>query len=301
VWTRTSSPSTCLSSPHAPVFCDSRADTINIDENRIERLITPRTRALVLVHYAGVACELEVITEICRRKGIALIEDLAHGPFAAHRGRPLGTFGAMATLSFHQTKNFSYGEGGALLLNDARYLERAEIIREKGTNRARFFRGEVDKYTWVDQGSSYLLSDLLAALLLGGLEARDEIQRHRLSLWNLYLDGLQDDCRRCGVGVPAVPEGVSHSAHIFPLVMESLEQRQDFIRFMTRHGIQCSFHYQSLHDTPMGLTFPGQPDDCPVARGLSDQLVRLPLWHGLQPAQAKRVISAVAAFLGVER
>jgi len=281
-----------------PIFCDSRLDTINIDERRIECLITDRTRAVVVVHYGGVSCEMDLITDLCARRGLTLIEDLAHGPFATYRGRPLGTFGAMSTLSFHQTKNFTCGEGGALLLREPRFLERAEIIREKGTNRSRFFRGQVDKYTWVDQGSSYLLADLLAALLLGGLEEKDAIQRQRMNHWNHYLDGLQNACRISGIGTPLIPDGISHSAHIFPLIMESLERRQDFIGFMQKRGIACPFHYQSLPETPMGLTYGNQQDDCPIARCLSDQLVRLPLWHGLGDQQVDRVIAAVLSFLG---
>jgi dTDP-4-amino-4,6-dideoxygalactose transaminase len=280
-----------------PVFCDSCVDSVNLDVTRIERLITPRTKALVVVHYAGISCQMEPIQALCVSFGLALVEDLAHGPFASYRGRPLGTFGTFATLSFHHTKNFSCGEGGALLINNPDFFEKAEIMREKGTNRAQFFRGEVDKYTWVAPGSSFLLADLLAGLLLGGLEERERIQNERLVIWSHYADNLAEVCAETGVALPRVPSDTTHSAHLFHLVFESLERRQGFIAYMKGRGIQCPFHYQSLPDTPMGQSWGEPVDPCLIARALSDRLVRLPLWNGLTSAQLERITDAAADFI----
>ncbi|MCA9450940.1 MAG: DegT/DnrJ/EryC1/StrS family aminotransferase, partial [Candidatus Omnitrophica bacterium] len=204
-----------------PVFADIRPDTLNLDETQLERLITPRTRAIVPVHYAGVGCEMDAILTIAQRHGIAVVEDNAHGLFGKYKGRYLGTFGCLATQSFHETKNFTCGEGGALLINDPQYIERAEIIREKGTNRSRFFRGQVDKYTWVDVGSSYLPSDILAAFLYAQLEARDQIQAKRQSIWHCYNDHLQDWATANGVRLPIVPACCEQPYHMFYLLLPS--------------------------------------------------------------------------------
>lgn len=281
-----------------PVFCDARLDTANLDADLLEGLVTERTRAVVVVHYGGLACDMDCITEVCTRRGLVLIEDLAHGPFATWQGRALGTFGAMATLSFHHTKNFSCGEGGALLINDPSLVRRAEILREKGTNRAQFFRGEVDKYTWVDLGSSYLLADPLSALLLGALEAGEDVQANRHQTWQRYREGLEDLQACGGFQLQVQSEGAAHSAHLFHLVLDTLERRQAFIRHMAAQGIQCPFHYQSLPDTPMGQRTTGPQADCIQARELSDRLVRLPLWFGLPEGKANRVVAAARDFLG---
>jgi dTDP-4-amino-4,6-dideoxygalactose transaminase len=279
-----------------PVFIDIRQDTLNLDEHLLEDLITPRTRAIFVVHYAGVACEMDPIMEIAARRNIAVVEDNAHGLFGTYKGKFLGTFGAMATQSFHETKNFTCGEGGALLINDPSLVERAEIIREKGTNRSRFFRGMVDKYTWVDIGSSYLPSDVLAAYLYAQLEARDEIQRRRERIWNSYCEHLRDWAAMHDVRLPLVPDYCQHPFHIFYLLMPSLEIRQAFIEYLKSCGILSVFHYLPLHLSDMGLTFGGKVDDCPVTEDLSDRLVRLPLYYDLSHEQQTRVIQAIHSF-----
>jgi len=224
-----------------PAFIDIRPDTLNLDETQLERLITPRTKAIVLVHYAGVGCEMDAIMEIARRHDIAVVEDNAHGLFGKYKGKYLGTFGCLATQSFHETKNFTCGEGGALLINDPQHIERAEIIREKGTNRSRFFRGEVDKYTWVDLGSSYLPSDILAAFLCAQLEAREHIQTKRQRVWEYYYDHLQDWADDHDVRLPIVPAHCEQPYHLFYLLMPSLEQRQALIAHLKAHGILSVF------------------------------------------------------------
>jgi dTDP-4-amino-4,6-dideoxygalactose transaminase len=279
-----------------PVFVDIRPDTLNIDENLLERAITPRTKAICLVHYAGVACEMEKILPIAQRHGIAVVEDNAHGLFGRYLGRYLGTFGSLATQSFHETKNFSCGEGGALLINDAEYLERAEILWEKGTNRSRFFRGEVDKYTWVDVGSSFLPSDILAAILYTQLEARQRIQAKRLRLWNRYFAGLQEWAAEAGVGLPIVPMQCEHPAHIFYLVLPTPDVRQKLIEHLNSNGIGSAFHYLPLHLSPMGQLFGGKPGDCPVTERLSGQLLRLPLYFDLSEEDQDRIFTALYSF-----
>jgi dTDP-4-amino-4,6-dideoxygalactose transaminase len=279
-----------------PVFCDIRPDTLNIDEAQIERLITPRTKAIVVVHYAGVACEMDAIMTIAERHGLAVIEDNAHGLFGAYRGRQLGTIGALATLSFHETKNFTCGEGGALLINDRRYVERAEIIREKGTNRSRFFRGQVDKYTWVDVGSSYLPSDMLAAFLLAQLEGRDTIQRRRAQIWRRYREGLGPWAAATGVTLPTVPEHCAQAYHMFYILLPSLESRQALIGRLKDQGILSVFHYLPLHLSDMGRRYGGQPGDCPVTEDVSDRLLRLPFYNALSAEEQGRVIAAIQEF-----
>jgi dTDP-4-amino-4,6-dideoxygalactose transaminase len=279
-----------------PVFADVRADTLNIDESRLESLITPRTKAIVVVHYAGVACEMDEIMSIADRHGVAVIEDNAHGLFARYKGRYLGTFGRLATLSFHETKNFTCGEGGALLINDRSLIERAEIIREKGTDRSRFFRGQVDKYTWVDIGSSYLPSDLLAAMLLGQLEARDHIQSSREQIWGYYQANLQDWAREQDVRLPIVPDHVEQAYHMFYLLMPSLADRSRFIEHLKAKQIQAAFHYQPLHLSGMGRRLGGGPGDCPVTERVADTLVRLPFYNRLGEQDLARIVRAVGEF-----
>jgi dTDP-4-amino-4,6-dideoxygalactose transaminase len=279
-----------------PVFADIRSDTLNLDERKIEDLITDRTRAMIVVHYAGVGCEMDAITPIAAHHRLHLIEDNAHGLFGAYRGRPLGTFGIFATQSFHETKNFSCGEGGALLINNPADIERAEIIREKGTDRSRFFRGQVDKYTWVDLGSSYLPSDLLAAFLLAQLEAREEIQNKRRQIWQTYRQQLSGWANDRGIGLPGVPDHCEQSYHMFYLLMPSLKQRQAFIEYMRSQGILCVFHYLPLHLSPMGRKFEGKEGDCPVTEEISDRLVRLPFYNSLSHEEQAQVVEAILKF-----
>jgi dTDP-4-amino-4,6-dideoxygalactose transaminase len=277
-----------------PVFVDIRPDTLNMDERLLEGLITPRTKAIVPVHYAGVGCEMDTICEIADRRGVPVVEDNAHGLFARYNGRWLGTFGALATLSFHETKNFICGEGGALLINDPQYVERAEIVREKGTNRSRFFRGQVDKYTWVDVGSSYLPSDILAAYLFAQLEAREHVLAQRKRVFEYYAEHLQDWAHSNDVRLPAVPSCCEQSYHMFYVLMPSLEKRRKFIAHLKSRGILSVFHYLPLHLSPMGRKWGYQEGDCPVTEDVSDRLVRLPFYNELSPEQQQEVCAAIS-------
>ena len=277
-----------------PVFADIRPDTLNLDEHKLESLITARTKAVVVVHYAGVACEMEEVEKIASRYGLAIIEDNAHGLFGKYKGKPLGTFGRFATQSFHETKNFSCGEGGALLLNRAEDIERAEIIREKGTDRSRFFRGLVDKYSWVDVGSSFLPSDMLAAFLLAQLEERDRIQARRKQIWQTYYEQLADWAARHKVGLPTIPAHCDQSYHMFYLLMPSLEARQELMDRLRQAGILSVFHYLPLHLSPMGRKFGGQQGDCPVTEAISDRLLRLPMYFSLADHE-QRVINELVS------
>ena len=279
-----------------PVFVDVRADTLNIDENQIEQRITDRTKAVFLVHYAGVGCEMDTILSLTRHHCIAVVEDNAHGLYGKYRGRFLGTFGELATLSFHETKNFSCGEGGALLLNNPQFNARAEILREKGTDRSRFFRGEVDKYTWVDIGSSYLPSDLLAAFLRAQLEHRDQIQSRRRQIWEIYASELASWAEANGVQFPIVPPECEQSYHMFYVIMPSLEARQALISHLASFGILAVFHYLPLHLSPMGLRFGGRQGDCPVTEDLADRLLRFPFFTGMSSSEQSQVIEAVRRF-----
>lgn len=280
-----------------PVFVDVRPDTLNLDESQLESAVTPRTKAIVPVHYAGVGCEMDAIVEIANRHGVAIVEDNAHGLFGKYKGKLLGTFGVMAAQSFHETKNFtSGGEGGALLVNDPRYAERAEIIREKGTNRARFFRGQVDKYTWVDVGSSYLPSDLLAAFLYGQLEQRERIQSHRKNLWHTYEAALRDWASQNGVTLPTIPAHVDQAYHMFYLLLPDLKTRQRFIMTLRECGIYSVFHYLPLHLSGMGREFGGRLGDFPVTESVSDRLVRLPFHNALTGAEQELVIETILEF-----
>ena len=279
-----------------PVFVDIRANTLNIDESLIEQCVTERTKAIFLVHYAGVACEMETITAIARRHTIAVVEDNAHGLYGKYCGRYLGTLGQLATLSFHETKNFSCGEGGALLINDAQFNERAEILREKGTDRSRFFRGEVDKYTWVDIGSSYLPSDLLAAFLRAQLEHRDQIQSRRRQIWEAYARELASWAEANGVRLPIVPPECEQTYHMFYVIMPSLKSREALIAHLAGFGILAVFHYLPLHLSPMGARFGGRQGDFPVTEDLSDRLLRFPFFTGMSSSEQSQVIEAVQAF-----
>ncbi len=279
-----------------PVFADVREDTLNMDETRLEALITPHTRAIVPVHYAGVGCEMDAIMDIAHRHGVEVIEDNAHGLFGKYKGQWLGTFGSMATQSFHETKNFQCGEGGALLINDPRHAERAEIIREKGTNRSRFFRGQVDKYTWVDVGSSYLPSEVLAAFLTAQLEHRDEIQGARARLWNTYYAELEDWACEFNVRMPIVPEYCDQAYHMFYMLMPSLALRTAFIDHLKSRGILSVFHYLPLHLSDMGRQFGGEPGSCPVTEDISDRLVRLPFFNAMTESEQAQVIEAILDF-----
>lgn len=279
-----------------PVFCDVRPDTLNLDETMIERLIGPKTKAIIPVHYAGVGCEMDVIMEISELHGVPVIEDNAHGLFGKYKGRYLGTFGAMATQSFHETKNFNCGEGGALLINDPIYTERAEIIREKGTNRSRFFRGQVDKYTWVDIGSSYLPSDMLAAYLFAQFETSSEIQKIRKRIWRYYQTHLSAWASENGVRLPIVPEHCEQAYHMFYLLLPSLGDRQALIAHLKALGITSPFHYLPLHLSDKGKEFGGKAGDCPVTEDVSDRLLRLPFYNELTEADLDRVAAGVLSF-----
>lgn len=279
-----------------PVFADIRPDTLNLDERTLREKVTDRTKAIVALHYGGIACEMDAIEEISRETGVPIVEDNAHGLLGSYKGRSLGSFGCLATQSFHETKNFICGEGGALLLNRSDWIERAEIIREKGTNRSRFLRGQIDKYTWVDLGSSYLPSEILAAFLFGQLEARHTVQQRRDEIWSSYHEELSSWAGRSGVLLPTVPADCVHPSHLFYLIMPTLEARTRLIEHLAQRGILAVFHYQSLHLSKMGQQFGGHPGQCPVAERVSDHLLRLPLYWGMTPEEQAEVIEAVRAF-----
>ncbi len=280
-----------------PVFCDIRADTLNIDEEKLGSLITERTKAIVTVHYAGVGCEMDKILDIAEKRRIAVVEDNAHGLFGKYRGKHLGTFGCLATQSFHETKNFTCGEGGALLINEPGHFERAEIIREKGTNRNRFFRGQVDKYTWVDLGSSYLPSDVLAAFLFAQFEHREQIQSNRRRIWNYYREHLEEWASQNGVQLPFVPGHCEQPWHMFYMLMPSLQIRQGLIAHLKAREILSVFHYLPLHLSEMGRRWDGREGDCPVAESASERLIRLPFYNELSESDQERVVSAVNEFV----
>jgi dTDP-4-amino-4,6-dideoxygalactose transaminase len=279
-----------------PVFADIRPDTLNLNEAKLEQLITPRTKAIVPVHYAGVGCEMDKIMDVAGRYGIPVVEDNAHGLFAKYKGKYLGTFGAFATQSFHETKNFNCGEGGALLINDPQSIERAEIVREKGTNRSRFYRGQVDKYSWVDIGSSYLPSDMLAAYLYAQLEAREQIQSKRQQIWEYYHEHLQDWAEENGIRLPIVPDYCDQAYHMFYMLMPSLSVRQAMIAHMKERDIVTPFHYLPLHLSDVGRKFGGKEGDCPVTEDVSDRLLRLPLYNDLTQADLERIVGAIKEF-----
>lgn len=282
-----------------PVFVDIRPDTLNIDETRIEDAITNRTRAIVPVHYAGVACEMDTIMSLAEKHGLLVIEDAAQGMMSSYKGRPVGGIGHLGAVSFHETKNIHSGEGGALLINDKRFIERAEIIREKGTNRSKFFRGEIDKYTWVDIGSSYLPSELVAAFLFAQMEAADEITRARLTLWDMYhssFAGLETDNR---IRRPIIPGQCAHNAHMYYLLLPDLRTRTLFISRMKANEIHTVFHYIPLHTSPAGESYCRKHDEMRVTCAASDRLVRLPLWIGMNDHMDYIIQSALNSIRGL--
>lgn len=279
-----------------PIFIDIRPDTLNLDERQLERLITRRTRAIIVVHYAGVGCEMQPILEIANKYSIPVVEDNAHGLFGRYRDQNLGTFGCMATQSFHETKNISCGEGGALLINDPQYIERAEIIREKGTDRSRFFRGQVDKYTWVDIGSSYLPSEILAAYLFAQLEQRHQIQEARKHIWEFYDSQLRVWASEHNITLPTIPVHCQQSYHMYYLLLPSLEYRQALIAYLKSKSILTVFHYLPLHVSEMGRRFGGKPGDCPVTEYTSERLLRLPFYKTLTAEEQLQVIDAIRDF-----
>lgn len=276
-----------------PVFVDIRPDTLNLDETKLESVITPKTKAIVVVHYAGVGCEMDAIMEIANRHRIPVVEDNAHGLFGKYKGRYLGTFGTFATLSFHETKNFQCGEGGALLINNPAYIERAEIIREKGTDRSKFFRGQVDKYTWADVGSSFLPSDMLAAFLLAQLQEREKIQGIRRRVWETYRNELSVWARDYGARLPIIPDYCEQPYHMFYLLTPSLDARQSLINHLKSQGVLSVFHYLPLHLSPMGRKFGGRGGDHPVTEQVSDRLVRLPFHNSLSPEDQRKILDAI--------
>lgn len=278
------------------VFVDIRPDTMNIDETKIEDAITERTRVIVPVHYAGVACEMDEIVRIARKHGLIVVEDAAQGVMSTYKGRALGTIGTFGCYSFHETKNYSMGEGGALVINDPAYIERAEIIREKGTNRSLFRLGQVDKYTWVDCGSSYLQSDLNAAYLWAQLERADEINDDRLATWHAYYEAFAPLAEAGRVELPVVPEGCVHNAHMFYLKVRDLEERTAFIEHLKQHGVMAVFHYVPLHSSPAGLKFGRFHGEDAYTTRESDRLVRLPMYYGLDEEDENAVIEAVRSF-----
>ena len=281
-----------------PVFVDIRPDTLNIDEKLIEQAITPRTKAIVPVHYAGVACEMDTIMAIADRHRLLVIEDAAQGVMARYKGRSLGSIGDVGCYSFHETKNIVSGEGGALLINNPEFVERAEIIREKGTNRSKFFRGQVDKYTWVDVGSSYLPGEIIAAFLWAQMQEADSITARRMALWNRYHEAFAD-LEACGrVRRPIIPANCQHNAHMYYLLLDDLHDRTSFIESMKADGINCVFHYVPLHSAPQGLECGRVSGDMKLTSDLSERLVRLPLWIGLEEHQ-DRVIKVAKSCLAL--
>lgn len=278
------------------VFVDIRSDTMNLDEAKIEDAITDRTRVIVPVHYAGVPCEMDAILEIADRYGLKVVEDAAQGVMSTYKGRHLGTIGDFGCYSFHETKNYSMGEGGALLVNDSAYNDRAEIIREKGTNRSRFFRGQVDKYTWVDYGSSYLPSDMNAAYLWGQLEQADAINDSRMETWDAYCKAFEPLEQAGLVQLPVIPDGCTHNAHMFYMVLDSLEQRTDFIDFLKQRDVSSVFHYVPLHSSPAGERFGRFHGDDEHTTDISNRLTRLPLYYNMDSGDRQRVIDTVLAF-----
>lgn len=278
------------------VFVDIRPDTMNIDETKIEAAITDKTRAIIVVHYAGVACEMDTIMDIARRHNLKVIEDAAQGVMSTYKGRYLGTIGDFGCYSFHETKNYSMGEGGALVINHPEYNERAEILREKGTNRAKFFRGQVDKYTWVDYGSSYLPSDLNAAYLYAQLEKADEINEKRLKIWNCYNEAFKNLQEAGKLELPTIPDECVHNAHMYYIKLKDLKQRTEFLSYMRENGICSVFHYIPLHSSSAGMRFGTFHGEDKYTTLESERLARLPMYYGLKEADLEYVIKKVLEF-----
>ena len=281
-----------------PVFIDIRPDTLNLDEGLLESLITPRTKAIAPMHYGGVGCEMDSIMRVAGRHGLAVVEDNAHGLFGSYRGRYLGTIGCLAAQSFHSTKNLSCGEGGALVVNDPRLVGRAEIVRDKGTDRGRFSRGEVDKYSWIDLGSSYVLSEILAAFLTAQLESRDDVMAVRERVWRRYREALSGFAAENGVQLACEPAHCGQPYHMFWMVLPSAESRSSLIAHLKSRGIQSAFHYLPLHLSEMGRKFGGRPGQCPVTERVSARLLRLPFYNDLSEEDQQRVVEAVLEFDG---
>lgn len=279
------------------VFVDIRPDTMNIDENLIEDAITEKTKVIVPVHYAGVSCEMDTIMDIANRHNLLVVEDAAQGVMSTYKGRALGTIGHIGCYSFHETKNYSMGEGGAILLNDPKLVDRAEIVREKGTNRANFLRGQVDKYTWVDIGSSYLPSELNAAYLYGQLQSADKINENRLASWNLYKEGLQGLANRGKIALPVIPEDCMHNAHMFYIKVKDLEERTQLQKYLRNQEIQTAFHYIPLHSAPAGQRFGRFQGEDRYTTRESERLVRLPMYYGLDKVDATLVVNAISVFM----
>jgi dTDP-4-amino-4,6-dideoxygalactose transaminase len=275
------------------VFVDIRSDTLNLDESLIEEGMTERTRAIVPVHYAGVGCELDAVVEIAERHGVAVIEDAAQALLATYRGRPLGTIGDLGALSFHETKNVMCGEGGALLLRDDRWVQSAEIVHEKGTNRRQFYRGQVDKYTWIRLGSSYAPSEINAAFLWAQLEQADQITAERLRVWNRYDEGFAELEERGDIRRPVVPAHCRHNGHLYYLLTPDVQRRDGLLDHLTRHGVNAVFHYLPLHESPAGARYGRAAGSLPATRDVSSRLVRLPLWVGMAEDTIERVVKAV--------
>ena len=279
------------------VFVDIRPDTMNIDERKIEAAITEKTMVIVPVHYAGVACEMDTIMDIAKRYSIMVVEDAAQGVMSTYKGRALGTIGDFGCFSFHETKNYSMGEGGAILINNINYIEKAEILREKGTNRSKFFRGQIDKYNWVDYGDSYLPSELNAAYLWAQLQIADDINEYRKRVWNTYNKALLFLAQRGRIEIPFIPEECIHNAHMYYIKMSDLEDRTEFISKMKEKGVMCVFHYIPLHSAPAGLKFGRfNGDDCYTTRE-SERLVRLPLYYNMANSDLDRVIDSAIDIL----
>ncbi len=279
-----------------PVFVDIRPDTMNIDENLIEAAITEKTKAIVPVHYAGVACEMDTIMDIAKRHNLMVIEDAAQGVLSTYKGRALGTIGDFGAFSFHETKNYSMGEGGALLVRDEKYIEDAEIIREKGTNRSKFYRGQIDKYTWVNYGSSYLPSDMNAAYLYAQLEIADEINEARLTCWNRYYENLKPLADAGKIELPTVPEGCVHNAHMFYIKAKDIEERTELIAHLGKNDILSVFHYIPLHSAPAGIKFARFHGEDKYTTRESERLTRLPMYYGLTVAQVDMICDKVKEF-----
>ena len=282
------------------VFVDVRPDTMNIDETKIEAAITERTKVIVVMHYAGVACEMDAIMDLARRHGLMVVEDAAQGVMSTYKGRALGTIGDFGCYSFHETKNYSMGEGGALIINNEAYNERAEILREKGTNRSKFFRGQVDKYTWVDFGDSYLPSELNAAYLWAQLEQADAINENRLATWNAYDEAFAPLKAQGKLELPVIPEDCVHNAHMYYLKLKNLQERTAFINYMKENDVHTVFHYVPLHSAPAGLKFGRFAGEDVYTTKESERLVRLLLYYGLAQEDLEKVIRLVYDFFAYE-
>lgn len=279
------------------VFVDIRPDTMNIDETKIEKAITDKTKVIVPVHYAGVGCEMDVIMEIADRHNLFVVEDAAQAMMSTYKGKALGTIGHLGAYSFHETKNFSSaGEGGLLIINDEKFINRAELIREKGTNRSQFFRGMVDKYTWVDVGSSYLMNDVSAAYLWGGLEKADKINENRLASWNKYYDGLKNLEKQSLIELPIIPDECSHNAHMFYIKMKNLKERSAILEYLKQNDILSVFHYVPLHSSPAGLKFGKFTGEDKFTTKESERLIRLPIYYGMSSTDIEFILNKVALF-----